>query len=229
MSIVGRFDDVPDFGWRSISFLLALASLSTFGQTHAALAADAYPVALVIEASPSVKPTQRPFSELSDGARLELGAEGVVHLLHYYRCEELIIRGGDLTVTVLASSRKGGEVIKQQSKPCPKQVNVAPTSAVSGLVLRGFEKPNAVAERPMIVFVGDGQSRVERVDVLIDGQKLHQFEMAGPAIEWPTDAAPLKIGTVYILALTDGDGAELGAVQVMPTVNTGSPVLIRVD
>lgn len=199
------------------------------GYLQGAPAAEDNPVALVIEASPTIEPFPSPFSELSDGDELNLGDDGVVHLLHYYRCEELVIRGGKLALSVLAVSSRGGKVVTRRSKPCPKQVSVEPASVVSGVVLRHAAESVQVPVRPTMYVVGQGASRVDRIVVKVEGEQVLEFKVDGPELSWPEDAPSMGMGLVHELVLMDKDRKQLGSVRVRASDGTGAPVLLRVD
>ncbi len=198
-----------------------------------ATAVAASPVALVVAVEGPTEPPITPYTELTAGAPILLGAGARIAFLHYATCEEITVAGGRLSFTSQRFQHSGGKVVDRKRATCPKMVNLGGDGRIGGLLLRslGAGGPLKVSTTPSMVVVGGRAVWVTAIAVMRDDTTVLRLPADGPILRWPADAPPLDGNSDYDMVVSFGFGEEdlRFTVRAMGNIRASEMTLIRVD
>lgn len=181
------------------------------------------PAALVLDYSGPANARLSAFSELPDGAELNLGTKAKLTLLHYRSCKQINITGGKISVGGPHLTVTDGTSTEQPGEQCPQEVKVvsADTAAAAAFT---------VAPRLDCVVIGSRKADVASVEVAESGKEVLSIPVMGSRIIAAPGAPELIAGRQYMLVVKAIGGAEIKATAITVQENsTGKACLLRVD
>ena len=191
------------------------------------------PVALVVAVDGSTEPAVTPYSELSAGAPILLGAGAKIAFLHYATCEEVTVGGGRLSFTSQRFQHSGGKVLDRKRSTCPKMVSLGGDTRIGGLVLRSGGKGGSlkVSTTPSIVVVGARAARATAIAVKRGETTVLRLPLDGRVVRWPDKAPPLVGDTDYemVVSFAPGEADQAFTVRAMGNIRADDMALVRVD
>ena len=169
------------------------------------------------------------FTEIQPGTTIKLGATGQIKFVHYQKCNEVSITGGNLTVNMGNYKLNGGKVTSETAQPCPQQVRMAQSTVVAGgLMMRGVSKSVEISDRPSLVIVGSNASNISMVGVYDNDKLVAELPVTNNQVVWDSSKG-LTPGANYRLSLKDKAKQVMEvAVRVVDSNKVGV-VIVRME
>src|SRR2546423_3275497 len=98
-----------------IYFLGILSAFATVGTASAQA-----PAGLVLEATGTISPAVRPYTEITGGTTLALSGGAKLVFVHYQSCKTVTVVGGAVTIQPASYAAKDGKQ-SDVSTPCPRK------------------------------------------------------------------------------------------------------------
>lgn len=141
-------------------------------------------------------------AEVPAGQVLSLGPRATVNLVHYGKCEFVMLRGGSLLLKETGYELSGGAVLRTEVASCPasRRPQLARSGEVSGLGgvrLRNMAPPQTMQTRPRIVVAGPAAPEIVAAEIAQGERVLVRLPVNGGKAAWPADVPPLQPGTGY--------------------------------
>ena len=220
--------------WR---FRIMLAATLVLALSLPAQSAPA-PAALVVEVSGSVTPAVPPFSELTAGTQLSLGADGKLVFDDYYSCTEVTVTGGRVEFAAKGYKTSAGAKTSEERVPCKQEVVLKAGGEASTQLMRGGEPSSQgprLSIRPSFVLVGARAQSFAAANITQKNAPVGTVKLIGPRFDWPAALQPLTVGSHYEITFVPKSSAEPSstmrfvAVAEPKALQTSPPVVIRVD
>lgn len=198
-----------------LNFLWAATAAAFTSLTMLASAAAAAD-ARIIKISGKVEPDIGASKELSAGERVKLGPKAIVVVIHYKACEEIEVRGGQVSILPTRVQVRGGEILSRNKGDCPGQLTLTDTDAQGAVVLmRGDGDEQAKVDaatsaggpRPRFLIEGEKYAVLHLYE---NGERVASLPIRRRRADWPDERPPLSSGAVYDFALEASDGAHVG-------------------
>ena len=207
------------------------------GVLFAGIASAQAPAALVLEASGSIAPAVRPYTEIVADTTLALSGGARLMFLHYQTCRTVAVTGGSLTVTVGSYSIAGGTKSSDVLAPCPRKVSVRGGGELGGAVFRSLpgSRGLVIQTEAAFVLVGPQASEFASARIMRDDAPIAQGPIRDKVFRWPAGAAPLAPSTGYELVLVPASATDRSVTVRFTTPSTAAPagqeplVVIGVD
>ncbi len=216
---------------------IMLAAIVVFALSLQAQSAPA-PAALVVNVSGSVTPAVTPFSELTAGTQLNLGADGKLIFDDYYSCTEVTVTGGRVDLAAKGYKTSAGAKTSEERVPCKQEVVLKAGGEALTQLMRGGEPSSQVPRlsvRPSFVLVGARSQSFAAANITQKNAPIGTVKLIGPRFDWPADLQPLTVGVHYEITFVPKSPAEPSstmrfvAVAAPKALRTSPPVVIRVD
>ncbi|MCX8502347.1 MAG: hypothetical protein ORO03_11795 [Alphaproteobacteria bacterium] len=199
---------------------MALVSTSAMAATSAAL----------ITSINGASGAPAAFTEIQPGTTIKLGSTGEMKFVHYQKCNEVQVLGGNLTVNMGNYKLNGGKVVSETPQPCPHQVRMATSTTVAGgLLMRGVSKSIEISDRPSLVIVGSHAADVSKVGLYDKDRLIAEMPVTNNQVVWGASSPGLTPGADYRLSIIDqGKQVKEMMVRVVDSNKVGV-VIVRVE
>ena len=170
------------------------------------------------------------YTEIQPGTTIKLGSTGEMKFVHYQKCSEVQVSGGNLTVNMGNYKLNGGKVMSETAQPCPQQVRMAQSTAVAGgLMMRGVSKTLEISDRPSLVIVGKNAAEVVKVGVYENEKLVTEMPVTNNQIVWSDSASGLKPGANYRLSMMNQTKQIMELAVRVVDANKVGVVIVRVE
>jgi hypothetical protein len=210
-------------GWlrRILIPILAGAGVAAWVATASAQA----PAALVVDITGPSDPAVEAFDELEVGARVTLGAQSEITVMHYASCRELSLRGGAVVVGADGLDYPGARLLGGRAGDCPAQVTVHESSLVgAGVVLRSVKPRPAVSPTPSFLLAIAGQA-YDELRIQTSCEVIARRPIRSARVAWEAGDAPLTPGD-YTVVLA-GEGQMMHAARIRVTADGPGLIVLR--
>jgi hypothetical protein len=185
--------------------LVAVGMLATASTASAQASAG-----LVLEASGSINPPVRAYTEIPGGTALNLADGARLVFAHYQTCKTVtVVGGGTVTVTAGSYITKGGKQSDERT-PCPKKVSVRGGGELGGVVYRSVSANRGLTLQSEAAFVVSGHRAADFAVARItrDGAVVAEGPIRDQVFRWPAGTTPLSPDTAFELTLVPARAEE---------------------
>ena len=167
------------------------------------------PVGIVLEASGSIRPAVRPYTEIPPDTTLALTGGARVVFLHYQTCRTVALVGGSVTLTAPTYLITGGNKESEARTACPRKVNVR-GGELGGAVYRSMPGRGGLTLAPEAAFVlaGSKAGEFSTARITRDDAPVVEGPIKDGVFQWPAGATPLGSNAAYELTLVPSRAGE---------------------
>jgi hypothetical protein len=179
---------------------IALAGLGWSGSAFAQGASGA--AGLVLEASGTIMPAVKPYTEIAGGTTLVLGGSGKIVFAHYQTCKTVTVVGGTVTVQPTSYAARDGKQ-SEVATPCPRKVNVRGGGELGGVVFRSAAPRRSLTLQlePAFVLVGSRAGEFATARIGRDDATIVEGPINDHVFRWPSGVNPLAPNSAFELTL----------------------------
>lgn len=186
--------------------VMVLAAAAAWAQGRAAL---------VVDITGTSDPQVAAFDELEAGAKLRLGRETEITIMHYASCRELRLRGGTVVVGEAALETPGAQLLGGRGCDCPEMVTVSEASVVgAGVVLRSVSALPKVSPRPSFLIALAGGAGHDELRIQKGSEVVLHRPIDGARVRWDAADAPLAPGDYTVVLVGEGQTAHAARIRV---------------